>query len=157
MYGSLFKGYGDLPGISAEYNVVSDITGLRTVIEANWSVTLTPVDTCGQIMLSGERYRQIFECRDPLVRALMENFECWANAVHFEKDWRTASSILYDTAAVYLAFSEQWVVIGEWPLLIDDQGYTRVDPSGSPVRCATAWKSINSFHDFLADRIMGTR
>jgi len=95
----------------------ADIVPTRLVTSSNasreaWSllisenVTITPVDTCGLVRLSGERYRAVRECQTPVVRALMENYRCWADWRKFNLDPEMCSSILFDTVAVYLAYAE---------------------------------------------------
>ena len=109
MHGSITLGYGGSAEISAEYNVKADVAACRAVFEAPWDVTITPLDTCGLVHLKGENYQAVRVCDDPVVRALIENYRIWAQHVTWLNgiDPDTVTSTLFDTVAVYLAFSEE--------------------------------------------------
>ena len=69
MQGSVFKGYDGGP-VSAEYNVKANVSAAQTVLSAPWNkITITPLDTCGLVTLSGERFQKLVKSRDPLVKA----------------------------------------------------------------------------------------
>ena len=61
LHGSVRKGYGGSPKISPEWNVRADAPALRAVFAAPWEKTITPLDTCGIIRLSGERYARVHD------------------------------------------------------------------------------------------------
>ena len=111
-------------------------------------------------MLDGERFQKIRNNEAPLVRAVIENHECWFEAVRDwpivqELDASKSSSILYDTVAIYLAFAEEFLQMEELPILVTDDGKTLVDSEGSVVRCATDWRDKEAFLDLLVQRLSG--
>ncbi len=58
MYGSV-RGYDGGP-ISAEYNVRANVPAARKVLSAPWrQITITPLDTCGLVNLSGRRFETL--------------------------------------------------------------------------------------------------
>ena len=57
-------------------------------------MTITPVDTCGIVHLSGEKYRSVYECNDPLIRALIENYRVWAK--YSPESEQRSSTLNYD-------------------------------------------------------------
>jgi hypothetical protein len=59
-------------------------------------------------------------------------------------DHTTVSSTLFDTVAVYLAFSEELLVMEDICLRVTDDGHTVEDPAGPRVRCAMAWKDLGA-------------
>jgi inosine-uridine nucleoside N-ribohydrolase len=156
MHGSVRRGYGGRAEPSAEWNVRAKPEALQDVFAAPWEITITPLDTCGIVNLKGDRYQKVYRCPDPGVRALMENYRVWASNKDPKGksiDPTKRSSTLFDTVAVYLAYSEELLLIEELPLRVTDQGYTVIDNKGKRVRCATRWKDLEAFKDHLVTRL----
>jgi len=150
MHGSVFRGYNGAPEPSKEWNVVSDPANCRRVFEAPWaSVTLTPLDTCGLVRLGGAKYQTIRESRRPLARAIVENYDLWRRGGSDEG----ASSILFDTVAVYLALARDLVTMRRMGLRVTDDGFTRPDPAAAPMDVAVDWKNLPAFEDWLVERL----
>jgi inosine-uridine nucleoside N-ribohydrolase len=156
MHGSARLGYGGSEKISDEYNVRADPAACRKAFSAPWEVTITPVDTCGLVVLKGEAYAQVRDCGDPVIQALIENYTAWAaNVTWTGADPATQSSTLFDTVAVYLAFSESLLEMEELGIRVTDDGYTVVDEEARTIRCAMAWKDLPGFERFLVRRLTG--
>ncbi len=154
MHGSVRKGYGGKPTPDAEWNVVANPAACRAAFTAAWPMTITPLDTCGLVRLKGPKYRKVAECKDPLVQALIENYRIWRKAQDPKApDEVDASSVLFDTVAVYLAISTDLVRIERIPLVVTDKGFTVPDPKGKPIDCAIQWKDLGAFEDFLVERL----
>jgi inosine-uridine nucleoside N-ribohydrolase len=153
MYGSIRRGYGLKKEPEAEWNVKADIEACRRALGAAWNVTITPLDTCGLVKLQGEKYAAVRDSKDPLVRAVIENYRLWCGKEPQRAD--TASSTLFDTAAVYLAISQDLMVMEKLGIRITDNGLTTIDSSGKSTNCATGWKSLRAFEDFLVKRLIG--
>lgn len=155
MQGSVFRGYHDAPVPAREYNVAHDPAACRAVFEAPWDKLVTPLDTCGVVRLHARRYARLAASRDPLCRAVLENFETWSWMNHVGQ-YATApveTSVLFDTVAVVLAFETAFVELATHPLVVTDEGFTRVDETGSAVRCAVAWRDLDGFLELLASRL----
>lgn len=150
MHGSIRRGYGGSEKVSAECNVVNHTKDCQKVFTADWDVTITPLDTCGIVKLDGERYWSVYECKDPLTRALIENYRIWAKHSP-ESEYR--SSTLFDTVAVYLAFSEDFLVMEKLGIRVTDDGYTVIDENAKTINCAMDWKDLAAFEDFLVKRL----
>lgn len=71
MHGSVHRGHRGAEGAIAEWNVRADPPAARKCFEAAWDMTITPLDTCGNVVLDGELYQEVFRSEDPLVRALV--------------------------------------------------------------------------------------
>jgi len=161
MHGSVYHGYGGKEERTPEYNVVQDVEACRATFHAPWKKTLAPLDTCGIIVLEGDKYQSVFNARGIIPKMIMENYQLWTMgsrkwAKFFNKKYhrfKTRSSVLYDTLAVYLAFSEEFVEIKEVPLIVTDTGDTQPDPSGDQCRCAVNWKDKESFLRLLVERL----
>ncbi|MFB3881939.1 MAG: nucleoside hydrolase [Armatimonadota bacterium] len=153
MHGSVRMGYDGSPQVSAEYNVKADPAALRRVFAAPWEVTITPVDTCGLVTLKGEKYRRVLESRDPLARAVIENYRAWARHGGRPETADERSSTLFDTVAVYLAFSSELLKMEKLGLAVTDDGFTVIDETARPVNCAMEWKDLPAFEELLVQRL----
>jgi inosine-uridine nucleoside N-ribohydrolase len=158
MYGSIRRQLGGKEGAIPEYNVISDLPACSSVFAAPWrSATLTPLDSCGAVRLTGDRYRQVLECREPLTRAVMENYRLWAANPSWQDSgarYESASSLLFDTVAIHLACSTEFLVMERMGLRVDGQGYTRRDEDARPFAVAMGWDDLAGFEAALADRMV---
>ena len=158
MHGSLRRGYGGRSKPDPEYNVRVDPQAFRAVVEAPWSVTITPLDTCGLVVLDGDLYARVRDSKHPVARVIMENYEIWSRHVSGMRErFPTRSSVLFDTVAIWLGMSEEYLKIETVPVKVTDDGYTRIDPAGRQIRAATEWKDLEAFKRELVDRITGGR
>ncbi len=168
MLGSIRRGYGGKPQANAEYNVKAFVKEAQKVFTADWDMTITPLDTCGIVWLAGEKYRKVFNCNDPVVRALMDNYYVWlkhrfltkhkdlgesARDAKVEFKFNTGSTILFDTVAVYLATSTELVKTEKLGIRVTDDGYTAIADNAKKINCATQWKDLEAFEDFLVERL----
>ena len=160
MHGSVRIGYLGAADPAPEFNVYQAVESCRKVFTADWPMTITPLDTCGLITLSGDNYRAILESSDPLVQAIVTLYRIWKHNINWPKydylDPDVASSVLYDCVAVYLAFAEDLLEIEELGIRITDNGSTVIDDTAKRVRCATSWKDQDAFETFLTQRLLGS-
>jgi inosine-uridine nucleoside N-ribohydrolase len=150
---------GKSGGFVAEYNVYADPKALQKVFAAPWSITVTPLDTCGFVRLKGEKYRAVHDCRDPVVQALMENYKVWLEnqGGGWREQFESQSTILFDTVAVYLAFSEKLLAMKNLGIRVTDDGYTVVDSKARTVNCAMEWRNLPAFESLLVERLTGRK
>ncbi|MBN1845921.1 MAG: nucleoside hydrolase [Sedimentisphaerales bacterium] len=154
MHGSVRLGYGGSKTIAAEYNVRADAAACRQVLSAPWDITITPLDTCGLVHLDGERYQAVRNSKDPVATAVIENYRIWSQANKVDY-FESRSSTLFDTVAVYLAMTQELAQMETLGLRVDDQGYTRLDPTAKKMKAATAWMDKDGFLNLLASRLTG--
>ena len=165
MHGSIYRGYLDAPKPMREFNVKMHALSCRAAFEADWPKVITPLDTCGSVILEGERFARVLaRAQHPdtpagdASRISFENHVQWVEAV---RDWPiishidplSQSSILYDVVAVYLAFADEYLEMKTLPITITTDGKTLVDDGGSPVSCAMEWKDKAAFLDLVVDRL----
>ena len=158
MHGSIFVGYDGSGTPVNEYNVKQDPAALRTVLEADWEPSLTPLDTCGALRLAGEKYAKVRSSASPGVRELMDNYDAWLpNAKWVEgTDAKTESTTLFDIVAVTMAFTERWLQMETLPIVVDDEGYTKVNrEDGRPTRLALQWRDLEGYEDHVVERLTG--
>jgi len=147
MAGSVEIGYGGKEGRFPEWNVRADVEAARAVFDAPWDITYAPLDSCGTMILKGDRYKTVAESKNPLAVTTIENYQLWKNRKHHPAD---TSSVLFDTVAIYLAFDESFCKMETVKLSIDDKGNTVPDPdNGRPVHCAMDWNNRDAFEDLL--------
>jgi inosine-uridine nucleoside N-ribohydrolase len=171
---------GDRPNRSKgpvpEYNVICDVPACRAAFRAPWETTITPLDTCGEIVLRGDRYRRVVERDSLLLRAVLDNYEEWHDSwlaagppwsdgleqldSHFADGgadvpfWRRSSTVLFDTVAVYLGYDESLLNIERLPIELGDDGVTRVADDAPELRVATTWRDRQAFEDHLVERLL---
>ncbi len=168
MHGSIFKGYGGKGTPDPEYNVRADVAACRTVFEAAWPMTITPLDTCGLVSLQGDKYQRLLHRNSAITSNLLQNYFRWqkdglrsekpnldeANLNRLVNDrLHTASTTLFDTVAVYLALSTDLAKMQRCPLRITDDGFTRVVEGAKQVDCAVEWLDLGAFEDLLIERL----
>jgi len=152
MHGSVRLGYGGSEEISAEYNVRADAQACQKALSAPWDITITPLDTCGLVVLKDERYQKVLESDTPIAKAIIQNYRYWSQA----HDWAkpdTQSSTLFDTVAVYLGFDDEYLKMETLGIRVTDDGYTKIDPEANKMEVATEWKDMGAFKDLLVERI----
>jgi inosine-uridine nucleoside N-ribohydrolase len=157
MHGSVRLGYDGAKTPAAEWNVRANPAACRACLTAPWPVTITPLDTCGLVRLAGAKYAAVRDCPDPLTRALAANYRAWCQANGRPGDADSASSVLFDTVAVYLAFAQDLCAMEQIRLRVDDDGFTREDPQGHTMTAATAWRDLGAFEDLVVRRVTGQR
>ena len=162
MHGSLRIGYLGAPKPTKEYNVKQHALSCKSVFEAGWEKEITPLDTCGNIILTGDDFQCVRNSTADLMRAVIENHLIWYEAVASspvvgpfikKMDPQVQSSILYDCVAIYMAFSSDGLVYEKLPISITEDGMTVIDDNGSMVNCATSWSDIEAFYSFLSARL----
>jgi len=150
MHGSVRRGYGGSKKVSAEYNVRADAKACQKVLTGPWDITITPLDTCGLVHLTGEKYRSVRDSKDALAAAVIANYRVWSKNKEVAE---SRSSTLFDTVAVYLAFSDELVKIENFRIRVTDKGFTVIDPSAKVMEVATEWKDMGAFEDLLVKRL----
>ena len=156
MHGSIDVGYGGSETPVAEANVRTDPKSLRETLAAKWQCSITPLDTCGLLDFSGDRYQRIVNSDAVGVKPLLENYESWLNRVDWldtKPDPKKKSSTLFDVVAVYMAFSEDFLKMEDIKIEITDEGMTPLDANGYSVRCASQWRDFDGFKDSVVERL----
>ncbi len=158
MFGSLRYGYDGSEVIVNETNVRLDPDACRQMFNQFPDITITPLDTCGIVHLTGKNYKKVHDCKDPLIKTLIESYYSWAEYVEWTQAYpKVESSTLFDTVAVYLALSEEYLEIENLGIRVTDEGYTLIDENEKVIRCATKWKDLPAFEDWLVNPLTDTR
>jgi inosine-uridine nucleoside N-ribohydrolase len=153
MQGSVRTGYATGTRPCPEWNVQAVIPAAQRVLSAPWKqAAITPLDTCGQVNLSGPRFQKLVDSNDSLVKALLDNYRAWA-----KNDNVHASSTLFDTVAVYLALPgpKPLLELEDLKIRVTKDAMTVIDPAGAPMQVATRWKDLDGYRDFLVNTLLG--
>jgi len=67
---------------------------------------------------------------------------------------KNETSILFDTLAIYLGFSEELINIEELKIEVTYRGSTQISEKGNLIRCATSCKDVRAFKTLLVDRLI---
>jgi len=155
MDGSVRLGYGGAKTPCAEWNVKANPAAAKKVLAANWDIAITPLDTCGLVTLDGARYQRMLRSTDQVAATIIENYRIWSRASGHAADAEAHSSTLFDTVAVYLAFSQSFCKMERLGLRVTDDGFTVIDSQAKQMDVATEWKDLDAFRDFLVNRLCG--
>jgi inosine-uridine nucleoside N-ribohydrolase len=156
MFGSVQRGYDGSATVSAEWNVKADPKSCQKAFTAPWEITITPLDTCGLVTLDGERYKRIHDSKELIPATIIENYRIWSKASNPQNTVaETHSSVLFDTAAVYLACSQELCKMQSVGIRVTDDGFTRTDDQAKKVNAAMEWKNLDAYRDLLVSRLTG--
>jgi inosine-uridine nucleoside N-ribohydrolase len=153
MDGSARLGYGGAKTPCAEWNVKADAAAAKKGLSASWDITITPLDTCGLVMLDGDRYQRILKAPGVVPSTIIENYRIWCKAGKKEAEAERHSSTLFDPVAVYLAFSQAFCKMERLGIRVTDDGLTVIDDQAKPMNVATEWTNLEGFRDLLTDRL----
>ncbi len=155
MHGSIRDGYWGSGQPHREYNVKKNIRACKDVFQAPWEKTITPLDTCRDIVLSGALLERFMISDNLVVKSIKENIEIWKKKIipKLILTKKNQTSTLFDTVAVYLGFSEDLLNIEELKIEVTDNGLTQISDNGNLIRCATSWKDLELFKELLVERL----
>ena len=153
MHGAVRSGYRGSPNPTPEYNVFQDVAAFRTVLAAPWPITLTPLDTCGIVTLEDDGYAAVRDATTPLAQTVIANYRAWANALGQPELAERRSTTLFDTVAVYLAWTEDLLQMESIRLAVRDDGLTYESPDGREVSAAMNWRDLPAFRELLIHRL----
>jgi hypothetical protein len=67
------------------------------------------------------------------------------------------SSTLWDTVAIHLGLSTDFLEMETLNIRIDDQGYMRIDNTAGPVHCALRWSDLAAFKKYLVKTLTASK
>ncbi|HYG33246.1 MAG TPA: nucleoside hydrolase, partial [Clostridia bacterium] len=106
------------------------------------------------VTLDGERYARLLKSNDPIVSAIIENYKLWCRSQNNPNGAEHASSVLFDTVAIYLAFSQDLCKMEKLGIRVTDDGFTLIDDKAKRMNVATSWNTLDGYRDFLVDRLL---
>lgn len=154
MSGSIHRGYGSDDKADAESNVRCEVGASQRVYRADWKkFSIAPLDTAGTLKLDGQHYKTVLNSSHPAAATVINAYKEYVRNREGSQ-WKRRSTTLYDTLAVYMAWSTEYVDVEELPLRVTDKGVTTIDrEEGHPVYSAIKWKDKAAFKDLLVRRL----
>jgi inosine-uridine nucleoside N-ribohydrolase len=139
-----------------EYNVKRDAAASQAVFAAPWATaTTTPIDSCAQVVLRGERYARLRDSHDPVMQEVIAAYRIWSEHCEgFRGDPNVESSTLFDTVGIFLAWSTEHLAMERFGVRITDEGVTLRDDAAAPFNVAMDWTNLAAYKDFLVERML---
>jgi purine nucleosidase len=147
------RGTADKPGSPIrEWNVYQSTVDSQLVYGAGLPLTIVPLDSTTHVKLSDEERKQVSDYRSPLTYALESLYRLWLSGP-------AARMTLHDQLAVAESaapgrFFNRFETL---PILVDDQGFTRIDRErGKPVIVCLEPKR-DEFMNYYIGRLIGQK
>lgn len=152
MGGSIHRGYGDLGflpsrGPSPEYNILMDIPAAQTLFASGVPIYEMPLDST-QLKLNEVLRAKLFSRDTPATNALVELYEEWTNAT------QDPTPTLYDAMAVSYVLDPSLCPTTPLHIVVDKEGYTRVQP-GPPNANVCLRSASDRFFHFYFHTLLG--
>lgn len=159
MAGSIDRGYSNSSIPVDEYNVKICPYCFEVLLKAGWDIALTPLDTCGTILLKVPELKQLLKLDGKQILGLASSlvYYCLYHTEPCDLS-NVGTPILFDTVATLLALpvAGDYLEFKEVKLSVDGQGRTPIDnTSGYPVMAALNWKDEAKFEDYLVKVLSG--
>ena len=153
MHGAVNKGYGGSDVVHAEFNVVHNVAAARLVFRSDFEMTITPLDSCGVVRLKDDDYRKATNADNAAMPEVLENYKIWLSTMG-KNLIPDSSSILFDTVAIYLAFSDVLLDMQTLGIAVTEDGKTVIADNGKTMRVAVGWNDLPAFYDLLTARLL---
>ena len=97
--------------------------------------------------MGGEKYQRVLKSPDRIAADIIANYRIWAVArgMGSPDALDTHSTMLFDTVAVYLAFSQDMCGMERLGIRVTDDGFTAEDPKARKINVALTWKNLAAF------------
>ena len=109
------------------------------------------------IRLRDDRYQTILHSESPVAKTVIDAYRHWIERPGHPRDKRwdinDSSTILFDTAAIYLAMSTDLFEMESLGIFVDKWGRTVIDEDAKEIDCALERKNLDVFYDFLITRL----
>ena len=153
MHGAVNKGYEGSNVVHAEFNVKHHVAEAIRVFSSDFDMTITPLDSCGVVRLEDSDYRKATDTDNAAMQEVMDNYRIWLSTIGMNPV-PDRSSILFDTVAIYLAFSDVLLDMQTLSIAVTEDGKTVIDDNGKTMRVAVGWNDLQAFYDLLTVRLL---
>lgn len=148
MGGSIHRGYGDLGyfpdhGPVPEYNVLMDIPAAKKLFASGVPLYEMPMDSTQDLKLGLVLRNILFSQDTPLTDALTLLYHQWTAST------QNPTPTLWDAMAVAFAMDPSLCPTRPMHIVVNDQGYTRVEPGRPNVNVCLHSDSDRFFHFYI--------
>jgi len=147
-----------------EYNVAFNTSASQAVFSTTWMQHFaTPIDTCGQVVLSGDVYQTLRmgnDSRHPVLQTLLTTFSYWCTHGGWVADPTVITDVLFDPVAVYMTFQPDlsYCDMSTLQLVVDKDGRTLVNTTGNSVDVCLSWSNkgegLNLIKYLIVERLL---
>lgn len=152
MGGSIYRGYGDLGylpnrGPSPEYNVLMNIPDAQKLFASGVPLYMMPLDST-QLKLDLTMRHVLFSQDTPTTDALTSLYQQWTAST------KNPTPTLFDAMAVTYAIDPSLCPTQPMHIVVDEKGYTRVEP-GKPNANVCLHSDSDRFFHFYIPAVLG--
>jgi inosine-uridine nucleoside N-ribohydrolase len=122
MFGSFYIGYNTTPEIHAEWNVKVDITASKKFVNSGADIIYAGLDVTAMVKLDKAKRDLLLMRQSPLTNALSALYVLWGNE----------TPTLFDPVAIGMIIYPELFKTKKINIVVDDNGYTRMDETKSP-------------------------
>lgn len=154
MGGSIYRGYGDLGyrpnrGPDPEYNILMDIPAAKKLFASGVPIFVMPLDST-QLKLDDTKRNILFSSSTPLTDTLALLYDQWTAST------QNPTPTLFDAMAAAYALNPSLCPTHPMHIVVDDKGYTRVEPGPANAQVCLDSNS-DTFFDFYLHRVLNNK
>jgi hypothetical protein len=127
---------------------------------SNWNIVSAPLDTTTLAQIVGDPYQQILHSSDNITRLLLENYNYWFEHCSWVNtsgilppNPNTTSSALHDLVAAFLTVEQNYLIMQDFSITVDTDGFTIITTNGRDVTEAIQWNNLEGWCQEIAERL----
>lgn len=153
---------GQVLGLKADYNLVSDPEATQLVLEAGWPIVLVPIEITTRVWFDDADRQRLRSAGTPLADALSTQIDIWLDVLErvipqTQLPHEYVRAFLHDPLAVATAFDRRFVQLTPLHIrVVLKQGITRTlpDPLKEPNMLVATEVDAPAFRHYLLERLI---
>lgn len=153
---------GQVLGLKADYNLVSDPEATQLVLEAGWPIVLVPIEITTRVWFDDADRQRLRSAGTPLADALSTQIDIWLDVLErvipqTQLPREYVRAFLHDPLAVATAFDRRFVQLTPLHIrVVLEQGITRTlpDPLKEPNMLVATEVDAPAFRHYLLERLI---
>lgn len=153
---------GQVLGLKADYNLVSDPEATQLVLEAGWPIVLVPIEITTRVWFDDADRQRLRSAGTPLADALSTQTDIWLDVLErvipqTQLPHEYVRAFLHDPLAVATAFDRRFVQLTPLHIrVVLEQGITRTlpDPLKEPNMLVATEVDAPAFRHYLLERLI---
>lgn len=153
---------GQVLGLKADYNLVSDPEATQLVLEAGWPIVLVPIEITTRVWFDDADRQRLRSAGTPLADALSTQIDIWLDVLErvipqTQLPHEYVRAFLHDPLAVATAFDRRFVQLTPLHIrVVLEQGITRTlpDPLKEPNMLVATEVDAPAFRHYLLERLI---
>jgi purine nucleosidase len=154
---------GQVLGVKADYNLVSDPEATQLVLEAGWPIILVPIEITTRVWFDDADRERLRSAGTPLTDALSTQIDIWLEVLEQSlsqpSTWpqEAARAFLHDPLALATAYDRRFVTLTPMHIRVymeDGVPRTLPDPLKPPNMLVATEVNAPAFRRFLLERLI---